>query len=130
MEAKHDILDLNDIIAFVDGFYSKVQADNLIGPVFNGAIEDWAPHLKKMYAFWNAVLFGVPGFTGNPFARHAPLAIEQVHFDRWLLLFNETVDHLFVGEMAEHAKQKAQTMAIMFVSKLQHMKGDASRVIV
>lgn len=130
MEVKHDILDLNDIIEFVNDFYGKVQHDDLIGPIFNGAIEEWIPHLKKMYAFWNAVLFGVPGFTGNPFARHAPLAIEQLHFDRWLLLFNQTIDDLFIGEMAVHAKQKAETMAIMFVSKLQHLKGCPARVIV
>jgi hemoglobin len=130
MEAKHDILDLNDIVDFVNIFYTKVQHDDLLGPVFNGAIEDWVPHLKKMYTFWNAVLFGVPGFSGNPFARHAPLAIGQIHFDRWLALFNETIDSLFVGEMATHAKQKAETMAVMFVSKLKHIKGDPSRVIV
>ncbi|SDK16307.1 hemoglobin [Pedobacter sp. ok626] len=130
MEARHDITDLNDIIELVDGFYNKVQQDELIGPIFNNVIKDWGPHLQKMYAFWNAVLFGVPGFTGNPFARHAPLPIEQAHFDRWLVLFNETVGTLFVGEMADHAKKKAETMALMFLSKLQHMRGGPSKVIV
>ncbi len=130
MEAKHDITELNDIIHFVDAFYFKVQQDELIGPIFNDVIKQWEPHLQKMYAFWNAVLFGVPGFTGNPFARHAPLAIDKVHFERWMFLFNETIDELFTGEVAVQARKKAQIMALMFISKLEHMKGNPSRVIV
>jgi len=130
MEAKNDIKNLDDIELFVNRFYEKVQQDDLIGPVFNGIIEDWTPHLQKMYAFWNAVLFGVPGFTGNPFARHAPLPIDEEHFDRWLLLFRETIDTLFEGDVAEDTKKRAETMAIMFLSKLKHMRGGSGKVIV
>lgn len=130
METRNDIKGLDDIILFVNQFYEKIQQDDLIGPIFNNVIEDWSPHLEKMYAFWNAVLFGVPGFTGNPFARHAPLPIKEQHFERWILLFHETIDTLFVGEMAENTKKKAETMAIMFLSKLKAMRGGRGRVIV
>ncbi|MGY0039394.1 group III truncated hemoglobin [Pedobacter sp. NJ-S-72] len=102
----------------------------MIGTVFNNVVQDWDPHLRKMYAFWNAVLFGVPGFTGNPFARHAPLPINSEHFQRWILLFYDTIDSLFVGEMAVNTKKKAETMSIMFLSKFDAMRGDPSRVIV
>ncbi|WP_285058886.1 group III truncated hemoglobin [Pedobacter ginsengisoli] len=130
METKKDIEGLDDIILFVNQFYNKVQQDDVIGPIFNEVIQDWEPHLQKMYAFWNAVLFGVPGFTGNPFARHAPLPIEAKHFDRWIQLFYQTIDILFEGETAENTKKRAETMAIMFLSKLQAMRGGAGRVIV
>lgn len=130
MDTKRDIANLDDIILFVDRFYEKVKEDDLIGPVFNNVIEDWTPHLQKMYAFWNAVLFSVPGFTGNPFARHAPLPIEAEHFDRWLLLFNDTIDTHFEGEIAQDAKKRANTMAILFLSKLEHMRGSSGKVIV
>lgn len=130
METRSDIKSLDDIISFVNKFYEKVQQDDLIGPIFNNVIEDWSPHLEKMYSFWNAVLFGVPGFTGNPFARHAPLPIKEKHFERWIFLFKETIDALFVGEMAENTKKKAETMAIMFLSKLKAMRGGPGRVIV
>ena len=82
---KADVKNLEDITLFVDKFYEKVQYDALIGPVFAGAIQDWTPHLEQMYRFWNAALFGVPGFRGNPFAKHAPLAIKEKHFERWLI---------------------------------------------
>ena len=130
MTAKPDITELDDIIVFVDAFYEKVGQDELIGPVFNGVINDWQPHLQRMYAFWNAVLFGVAGFKGNPFARHAPLAIEEAHFNRWLELFSQTINNHFSGEMAELTKVKAKLMADLFLSKLQNMKGGVHRVIV
>ena len=127
---KPDIKGLEDIIPFVDGFYSKVQQDELIGPVFNNVITDWGPHLEKMYKFWNAALFGISGFKGNPFAKHAPLPIETKHFDRWLTLFNETIDSYFEGEMAFDAKKRAGLMATMFLNRLQDMKGGYDKVIV
>ncbi|MBC7566494.1 MAG: group III truncated hemoglobin [Pedobacter sp.] len=130
MEVKQDINGLDEIILFVNTFYEEVQRDELIGPIFNSVIKDWEPHLQKMYAFWNAVLFGVPGFTGNPFARHAPLPIKSEHFERWILLFYGTIDQLFIGEMADNTKKRAETMAILFLSKLDAMRGCPGLVIV
>jgi len=127
---KPDIEGIDDIVLFVNEFYYKVQKDNLIGPIFNGVIKDWTPHLERMYQFWNAALFSVPGFKGNPFAKHAPLPINQSHFDRWLILFEETIDAHFEGEMATDTKKRAGLMAVMFVSKLKHMKGGPGNVLV
>ena len=126
---KTDITGLSDIVLFVDTFYSRVQSDELIGPVFNNVISDWQSHLEKMYLFWNAALFGVSGFRGNPFAKHAPLPIEGKHFERWLILFNETIDSNFEGEMATDTKKRAGLMATMFLSKLENMKGGPDKVI-
>lgn len=118
-----DIRNKNDISVFVDSFYDKVKRDAKLGPVFLGAITgDWQPHLDKMYAFWDSVLFGVAGFSGNPFARHAPLPIGQEHFDQWLVLFDETIDSLFSGPVAREAKNRAQLIAKIFVSRLTGMK--------
>lgn len=130
MKTRKDIEGLDDIILFVNSFYDKVQSDELIGPIFNAVITDWGPHLEKMYAFWNAALFGVPGFRGNPFARHAPLGLERPHFERWLQLFNETIDTYFEGTMATDTKRRADTMAILFLSKIESMKGGSGSVIV
>lgn len=127
---KADVKNLEDITLFVDKFYGKVQYDALIGPVFAGAIQNWTPHLEQMYRFWNAALFGVPGFRGNPFAKHAPLAIEEQHFERWLILFSETIDEDFEGEIAKEAKNRAGLMAEMFLRRLRGMNGDPTKVIV
>jgi len=127
---KKELANFEDIVLFVDSFYDKVQSDDLIGPVFDSVIKDWSPHLEKMYNFWNAALFGVPGFKGNPFARHAPLSLQKHHFERWLLLFKQTIDTYFEGIMAEEVKKKADIMAILFLSKIENMKEGANRVIV
>jgi hemoglobin len=127
---KPDITNLKDIILFVDEFYTKVRQDNLIGPVFADTISDWDLHLDKMYRFWNAALFGVPGFKGNPVARHAPLPIKGKHFDRWLTLFGQTIDANFEGKMATDIKSKAGIMAAMFLSRLQNMTGGSDKIIV
>ena len=128
--AMEDIKDLSSIKILVDDFYNKVRRDDRLGPVFFAVIKDnWQPHLEKMYAFWNAALFSVPGFKGNPFARHAPLPIEAVHFDRWISLFNQTVDEHFEGINATEIKTKAGLMSVMFQSKLAAMK-DGKKVIV
>ncbi|MDP9081043.1 MAG: group III truncated hemoglobin [Bacteroidota bacterium] len=126
-----DIEDIADIKLFVDEFYTKVRNDELIGPVFSAVITgDWQPHLDKMYAFWNAALFSIPGFKGNPFAKHAPLQISQEHFDRWLELFSATINDHFEGPMTEDAKHRAQLMAALFVHKLRNMNGNPGKVIV
>jgi hemoglobin len=126
----NDIQDITSIKILVDEFYTRVRLDGLLGPVFADVIkDDWQPHLDKMYAFWNAALFGVPGFKGNPFAKHAPLLISEDHFNRWLELFTQTVDDHFAGPMADDAKSRANLMAVMFMSKLANMKGGPGRVI-
>lgn len=125
-----DVKDINSIKIFVNEFYALVQRDEVIGPVFNNVVTSWDTHLEKMYAFWNAALFGVPGFKGNPFAKHAPLHLQPQHFKRWLELFNETIDRNFAGPVATDTKTRAGLMAIMFQNKISRMGGDASRTIV
>ena len=126
-----DIKDIQSIRIFVDEFYSLVRQDAILGPIFEKAVKDnWTLHLEKMYTFWNAALFGVAGFRGNPFAKHAPLAIDEKHFDRWLELFNETIDQHFKGHVATDAKNRAALMATMFLSRLQNITGSTNKVIV
>jgi hemoglobin len=83
-----------------------------------------------MYAFWNAALFGVPGFRGNPFAKHAPLPVDETHFERWLSLFGETIEQHFEGPVADNARNRAELMAFMFMSRLRDMKGGFDKVVV
>ena len=125
-----DITGLKDIQLFVDQFYQKVREEQFIGLIFLNQIEDWEPHLNKMYAFWNAALFGVIGFKGNPFAKHVPLGLKPQHFERWITLFNQVIDQNFEGEIAIDVKNRAQLMANIFMKKLALLNGDTHHVIV
>lgn len=124
METKHDIAGLDDIKVLVDEFYALVGKDDLLAPIFNFRLSPyWAPHLEKMYTFWNAALFGVQGYTGNPFAKHATMPVEGAHFERWLRLFNTTVDTHFEGAKADEAKRRALIMATNFDRRIRENKG-------
>lgn len=117
---KTDILSLDDVKTLVNEFYLKVQKDDLIGPIFERVIQgNWEPHLNKMYRFWQTLLLNERTYEGAPFLPHMNLPIEGPHFDRWMALFNETVDEYFVGEKADEAKWRADKMAALFTQKLE-----------
>jgi hemoglobin len=123
MKTKSDILGLAEVKRLVDAFYARVQQDELLAPIFNYRLSTyWVPHLEKMYAFWNAALFGGKGYVGNPFAKHATLPVDSDHFERWLTLFNTTVDAHFEGPTAEDAKKRALLMATTFQRRMNDKK--------
>ena len=124
---KNDIQNLTDIKLLVDTFYGKVRENPLLKDIFNNIIQDrWPEHLAKMYNFWQTVLLEEHTYYGSPFVPHAKLPVELEHFDKWLLLFNSTVDDLFEGEKAEKAKWQGQRMAEMFHSKIEYYKNNTS----
>jgi len=120
----NDISNKEDVKVFVDSFYTKVQKDVLIGPVFAARVKDWTPHLERMYSFWNTVLFAERDYRGNPFSKHANLPIQKAHFDRWIELLVETVDESYEGEKAEEVKMRAIKMGELFLSKLQYIQSN------
>lgn len=123
MQATKDIENLNDVKRMVDLFYAKVRKDELIGPIFNERIQNhWAEHLAKLYSFWQSVLLGEQTYTGFAFPPHAQLPIHKEHFDRWLALFTETVDSLFVGPTADEAKSRAYKIADVFQNNLDRIR--------
>lgn len=119
---KTDIRDLEDIKLMVDAFYQKVKQDPLLAPVFNEKIADWGPHLDTMYRFWNAALFNVREYVGNPFRKHMHLPLAQEHFERWIALFYQTLDERFEGDMCDEARRKAMIMAHTFYSRMNIKK--------
>lgn len=108
----------------VDLFYDKVNKDDLLSPVFNEfANVDWESHLPKMYDFWGSILLGEASYHGAPFPKHLPLPISDKHFERWLELFELTVDENFVGSNADEAKKRANSIAGIFKAKIKILKG-------
>lgn len=120
---KRDLDDLEQIKRMVNLFYSRVQKDDLIGPIFNGVIQDqWPKHLEKMYGFWQTVLLNERAYSGSPFPPHAKLPIAAEHFERWLELFKANMQENFEGEKADEAVWRAEKMAEMFQYKIAYLK--------
>ena len=119
-----DITTTADVELLINTFYDKVKKDDTIGYIFNEVIgRDWSHHLPVMYKFWNMVLLTIPGYEGYPTRKHVEVnkqtPLKKEHFDRWLLLWDDTIDHLFKGEIADQAKTKAQLMANLIHIKIE-----------
>ena len=128
---KKDIQTLEDIKRLVDSFYAKVREDDLLKNIFNNVIQDnWPVHLEKMYRFWQTVLLHEPTYLGSPFAPHLKLPVNQKHFDRWLALFDQTLDENFSGEKAKEAKWRSSKMAQMFQYKIEYYQQNPSRKVI
>ena len=121
---RSEILTEADVSVLVNSFYDKVRKDDLLADVFNSIIKDnWPAHLKRMTDFWSTILLYTKTYKDDPLPKHLPLPVDKEHFDRWLVLFNETIDEHFQGEIAENARKRANSIA----SIMQAVKGIRER---
>ena len=119
-------MDINcreDIKLFVNCFYEKVKKDELIGFIFNDVMKmDWEQHLPVMYNFWDTILLDAGNYTRNTMAIHfevnRKIKLEDKHFNRWLELFTSTIDELFNGAIADMAKKRAGSIAVIMQLKM------------
>jgi hemoglobin len=128
--AVHDIEDRADCERLVRAFYGRALGDPLIGWIFvDVAHLDLEAHVPVIASFWETVLLGARSYGGGAFRPHAALhaqaGLRRAHFERWLLLWSDTVDELFAGERAELAKSHAQRVAHAFHSRLQGLPSGA-----
>ena len=127
--SKRDIKSIEDIELLVNKFYEKVNQDDLLAWIFNDLSKvDWRSHLPVMYDFWSSILLGTKAYKGQPFDVHLYLPVDKRHFDRWVGLFEETVDENFSGPVAKEAKLRANTISEIFQFKIKVIKEDETRV--
>lgn len=125
-----DITTRADIEILVDAFYAKVNADELLAPIFNDVAQvDWDEHLPTLYRFWESLLLGSGTYEGAPFPKHAVLPIEQKHFERWLALFTATLNEHFAGPKSEEAKWRAICIADTFAQRMGVLTNPAALMI-
>lgn len=124
----NDIRDIDDIKTLIDTFYQTVTTDELLGPVFNDVTKvNWEHHLPVMYNFWEFLLLGGKHYTGNPIQKHFDLhqrfPLSAEYFDRWLEIFQKTVDQLFTGKVADDAKFRAYAISETWKPKFSPTHG-------
>jgi hemoglobin len=102
-----------NIRALVEAFYSHVDDDALLGPIFSRELMGrWDEHLAKMTTFWSSLVLGSKQYRGNVQEAHRPLAdIEPRHFARWLTLFLNTVEQRFEPAAAVQFMEPALRIA-------------------
>lgn len=112
-EPLHSSIDEALIEKLVRAFYTKIRADNDLGPIFGMVITgDWEPHLQKMFAFWSSLTMLTGRYKGQPMVAHMKLKMVQPeHFDRWLSLFRETANEVCPPPAAAIFIDKAERVA-------------------
>lgn len=107
-------IDEHSLAVLVDRFYDRVRADPALGPIFNAAVRDWDEHKRTLVSFWSSVALGTQSYRGSPMSAHRAQPIRGEHFDRWLMLWRETVGELFeeapAARMTEYAERIGRSL--------------------
>lgn len=123
-----DIETREDINLLVSSFYEKVKKDELLGLFFMPIIKDWDAHIERLTLFWESNLFMTRNlkdkYYGNPLDVHVKVdhdnnnSITEHHFGVWLNLWFQTIDELFIGDVADNAKRRARKMSTFLYLKI------------
>lgn len=112
-----DIRDRADIDGLLRAFYAGVFDDPLLARIFvDVAHMDLEEHLPAIGDFWEKVLFNTAVYNGRAMEVHRRLhrrePLTAAHFDRWVQLWDQTVDARHDGPVAEMAKAHAARIAV------------------
>jgi hemoglobin len=123
MPTRSDIDTRDDCERLVRSFYGRALTDPVIGWLFTDVAHlDLEAHVPRIASFWETILLDARSYGGGAFAPHAALnaraQLRAGHFERWLWLWQQTVDELFDGERAQLAKAHATRVAGAFHQRL------------
>jgi hemoglobin len=112
------------IRALVHGFYDRIRADAILGPVFAAEISDWDPHLAKMVDFWSSVVLMTKRYDGRPVPAHVKISgLDRAHFAHWLALFESTARELCPPAAADLFIDRAHRIAQSLQLSLDFHRG-------
>ena len=121
-----DTVDIESVDRLVEKFYAKLLKDEHVGPYFIRALGDdltsskWEIHLLTLRRFWLLVMNGEKGYGGDPMAAHMLIGeMYEETFELWLKYWRETIDELFVPEIADSFYKKADILAEQFMDFLE-----------
>lgn len=120
---KVDIQHRDDIVLLVDRFYQAALVDEILRPIFTKIIGDnLQDHMPIMYNFWSSILIREQSYTGNVMLKHIDIhkqmPLEKEHFERWIHIWENTIDDLFIGSIADEAKKRATLMKELMLFKI------------
>lgn len=111
-----DLANREDVEALLRQFYGRVFRDELLAEPFaeirSRGLES---HLPVMCDFWETVLFRAGLYRRSALDAHrrvhSQTPLSAPHFERWLTLWNTTIDQMYQGPAAEHARIQAGRIA-------------------
>ncbi|MFZ0831996.1 MAG: group III truncated hemoglobin [Mycobacterium sp.] len=111
-----DLASRADVEALLRRFYGRVLVDDVLAEPFEEIrMKGLESHLPVMCDFWETVLFRAGLYQGSALQAHKKVhgrnSLAANHFLRWLELWNDTVDQMYRGPVAEQAKVQATRIA-------------------
>ncbi len=115
----------------VERFYAAIRGDTLLGPIFTHHVTNWPVHLARMKDFWASVTLESGRFRGSPMAKHIAVGgLGQSHFERWLKLWEKTVDVVVADDRAaEVFRTAAKRIASSLLTGIQVHEGGLDAVL-
>ena len=123
-----DISSRKDVEHVVKEFYSSLLTDDVVGHIFQQIIgANLEHHLETINQFWCSVLLNEQSYKGNVMLKHIALnqqiKLEEAHFDRWLALWESTVNQAHQGKIADEAIHRANLMKELMLFKIRKSEG-------
>jgi len=104
-------------------FYKKAIEDEVLAPFFIDEIgddlsdEDWIDHIELLADFWLAKILGEDTYYGSFVGAHVKMQhLKRETFARWLELFSQTADEIYVADIAEVFKKKGDQFSKQFLN--------------
>lgn len=116
MNALPDLDSREQVEHFVDLFYQRLLADEVMAPIFlDVAAVELDRHLPHIKDYWCKLLLGERGYQRHTMNIHRQLhgkqALRPAEFERWLDHFGVALDAHFTGPQTEKARRIATTIA-------------------
>lgn len=122
-----DIQNRNDLESIIKAFYDKLLEDEEFKHIFlQVAAVDMEKHLPIIVDFWESSLFQTNNYKRNTLKKHLDLhntyGLAATHFEKWLDLFNNTVDQHYSGSLASKMKVKALSVGTVIQIKIKNLE--------
>ncbi|OBF11182.1 group III truncated hemoglobin [Mycobacterium sp. 852002-10029_SCH5224772] len=111
-----DLATRSDVEALLRRFYGRVMVDDVLAePFAEVRSKGLEAHIPVMADFWETALFRAGLYRGSALhvhrRVHQRIPLNGSHFVRWLTMWNDTVDEMFRGPIAERAKIQGTRIA-------------------
>jgi hemoglobin len=114
----------SEVGEFVTRFYREIAQDDRFHHYFETVAHvDWHVHTLELTEYWSGILFDGPHDNADRVIEqhrwlHETTPFDNSLFERWLEIFNETLDGGWRGVYAERLRKRAKGLAWAMAHRL------------